>query len=191
MKSICIYCGSREGADPVYRECAGELGRLLASRDIGLVYGGARCGLMGVVADAVLSSGGRVTGVIPEKLLPTVHSGLQELIVTATMAERKQHFLDLSDGVIALPGGVGTLEEISEAATGLMLGYHRKPCAIWNVGGYYDELIAWFDKCVGSDFLKPQHRAMIIDGKDPVELLDRMAAFHWTEIPKWELGLEK
>jgi uncharacterized protein (TIGR00730 family) len=187
MRSVCVYCGSSPGRDPAYAEAARGLGRALAARGLGLVYGGASVGIMGVVADAVLALGGSVTGVIPEALArkEVAHAGLTELVVVPSMHERKMRMAGLADAFVALPGGVGTLEEIFEAWTWAQLGLHGKPCGFLNVAGYYDGLIAFLDHAVAERFVKEPHRAMLVVSGDPGELLDRFAEYRAPSVTKW------
>ena len=173
---ICVFLGSSVGRQPIYRTAAEELGRLIASRGLGLVYGGGTVGLMGVLADAACAAGGEVIGIIPEALRAREHdhSGLTELHVVGTMHERKAMMAALSDGFIALPGGIGTLEELFEVWTWAQLGYHAKPCGLLDVGGFYGAMSLFIDHVVEEGFLKPQHREMLIVGRDAGAMLDRM-----------------
>ena len=177
MKRICVFCGSREGSRTRYREAARRLGALVCEHGLGLVYGGGRIGLMGLIADEVLSRGGEVIGVIPDFLAePEVaHGGLTELRVVRTMHERKAMMAELADGFIALPGGYGTLEEFFEILTWAQLGLHDKPCALLNVAGYFDPLLALVDHALGEGFVRPHHRPLMLDDDDPERLLERMA----------------
>ncbi len=176
MKQICIYCGSQPGRLPDYRKAARELGRLLARRGIGLVYGGASIGIMGTIADEVLAHGGRVTGVIPQVLIEkeVAHPGLSELRVVKSMHDRKATMAELADGFIALPGGLGTLEELFEMLTWAVLGIHRKPCALLNTAGYYDLLIAFLQHARDEQLVKPSHHQLLLFDQDPHRLLARM-----------------
>jgi uncharacterized protein (TIGR00730 family) len=187
FRRICVYCGSNRGASSAFTEAATVLGRTLASSRIGLVYGGGHVGLMGVLADAVLAAGGEVIGVIPgalhEKELG--HAGLTELHVVASMHERKQRMADLSDGFIAMPGGIGTLEELFETFTWLQLGFHEKPVALLNVGGFYDKLIEFMHQLTRDGFLKPEHEACLLVETDAVALLETMARFKLPDVGKW------
>lgn len=187
MKSICVYCGSSPGRNPAYARAAENLGRELALRGIRLVYGGASVGIMGTVADAVLDHGGQVVGVIPEALKrkEVAHLHLTELHVTASMHQRKMMMADLSDGFIALPGGIGTLEEISEIWTWAQLGFHRKAFGLLNVEGYYDPLIAFLDHTVSEGFVKQKHRSMLVVEQDPTALLDRLSRYVAPDVEKW------
>jgi len=187
IKSLCVYCGSSIGRTPTYAEHARALGRAFAQRGIRLVYGGASVGIMGVVADAALAAGGEVIGVIPAALADKeiAHHGLTQLHVTKSMHERKALMADLSDGFIALPGGIGTLEEIFEILTWAQLGFHEKPCALLNVDGYYDALTAFLDHTVAEAFVQPLHRSMLIVESDADVLLDRFANYIAPAVKKW------
>jgi len=184
---ICVFCGSNLGSNPVYRQAAAELGRLLADREIELVYGGGNIGLMGVLAEAVLDAGGHVIGVIPESLMAKEvgHQGLTELRIVGSMHERKALMADLSDGFIALPGGYGTFEEFCEVVTWSQLGLHTKPCAVLNVEGYFDPLLALFDYAVKEGFLRRENRTLVLEDRDPRHLLEKMSAFRAPRVGKW------
>ena len=187
LKRICVFCGSSSGARPAYTEAAVGLGRLLAARGIGLVYGGSHLGLMGTIADAVMAAGGAVTGVMPRLLVEkeAAHTGLPDLRVVESMHERKALMADLADGFIALPGGFGTLEEFCEVLTWSQLGVHGKPCGLLNVAGFYAPLLALLDHAVAERFLKPRNRALAIADDNAARLLDRMAAFRPPAVDKW------
>ena len=187
MKRICVFAGSNSGANAEYLAGARELGRALAERQIGLVYGGARVGLMGALADEALSGGGHVIGVIPEALVTKeiAHRGLSELRVVKSMHERKAMMADLADGFVALPGGWGTLEEFFEVLTWGQLGLHRKACGLLNVQGYFDRLLAFADHCVEEGFVKGEHRAMISVSGSPNVLLDSLASYKAPAVKKW------
>jgi len=179
VKRLAVYCGSALPADPVYVEAARHVGRSLALRGIGIVYGGGRLGLMGAVADAALEAGGEVVGVIPEALVSAevAHRGCTELHVVQTMHQRKALFTDLSDGFMTLPGGVGTMDELWEAISWAQLGYHSKPVGLLNVAGFYDQLIAFNQHMIGAGFIRPQHANILLHA-DAIELLlDQMAAY--------------
>jgi uncharacterized protein (TIGR00730 family) len=184
-RRICVFCGSSSGRGGEYRAAAEQLAAELVARDLGLVYGGGNVGLMGVVADAVLERGGDVVGVIPQALVDReiAHRSLADLRVVGSMHERKALMASLADGFVALPGGFGTLEEFCEVVTWSQLGLHRKHCGLLNVRGYYDPLLALFDRAVAEGFLKAQNRAIVIDAADPAVLLDRMA----TPLPPSEM----
>lgn len=192
MKRICVFCGSNAGVRPEYAEAAREMGKALASRLIGLVYGGGRVGLMGILADQVLEAGGEVIGVIPAALdeREIAHRELTELRVVNSMHERKAMMAELSDGFIALPGGYGTFEEFCEVLTWAQLGFQHKPCAVLNVKGFYDPLMTLFDDAVREGFLRPQHRKLVLEGTNPGELLDRLATYTPPTLDKW-IDLDK
>ncbi len=177
--NLCIFCGSREGVDPVYRAAATAMGKALAAADAGLVYGGGRVGLMGVVADSALAAGGRAIGVIPQALhdKEVAHLGLTDLQIVGSMHERKARMDALSDGFVAMPGGAGTLEEIFEQWTWAQLGIHAKPVAFLNVAGYFDPLFAMIDRTVASGFTDKAYRDMLIVADDPGEIIGRIAAY--------------
>jgi len=187
MKRLCVFCGSSFGANPAYAENAVALGTLLASRGIGLVYGGGNVGLMGVIADAALAAGGEVIGVIPQSLADReiAHTGCTELRVVDSMHTRKAMMADLSDAFVAMPGGVGTFEEFFEAITWTQLGLHRKPCGLLNVAGFYTPLALFIDQAVSDGFIKPVHRAAIVVDDDPVRLLDTLSTIDLPDVPKW------
>jgi uncharacterized protein (TIGR00730 family) len=176
LDRVCVFAGSGEGRRPEYREAAAELGRELAEQGIGLVYGASGVGLMGVMADAALAAGGEVVGVIPESLLALeqAHRGLTELHVVGSMHERKARMAELADAFAALPGGIGTLEELLEVTTWTKLGIHAKPCGVVNVGGYYDEFAAMLDRAVEEDFMRPEDRSLLVFEETPARLLSRL-----------------
>ncbi len=178
MKRLAIYCGSATPADPVYIENARFVGRTLAERGIGVVYGGGRLGLMGAIADSALEAGGEVIGVIPQALVDAevAHRGCSELHVVRTMHERKQAFTDLSDGFITLPGGTGTMDELWEAMSWAQIGYHANPVGLLNVAGYYDGLIEFVAKMGEVGFLRPQHQSILLIDHQLDGLLAKMAA---------------
>ena len=179
MKHLAIYCGSATPSDPAYIALAQAVGRSLAERGIGVVYGGGKLGLMGAVADSALAAGGEVVGVIPRALvdMEVAHRGLTELHVVETMHQRKQAFTDLSDGFVTLPGGTGTMDELWEALSWAQLGYHAKPVGLLNALGYYDGVVAFWAKMAEVGFLRPQHLELLIVDAALDGLLDRMAAF--------------
>jgi len=187
MRRICVFCGSSDGRDSTYRSVAREMGRLLVERGLELVYGGGNVGLMGAVADAVLEAGGRVTGVIPDGLLARErgHREVTELEVVGSMHERKARMAELSDGFIALPGGMGTLEELAEALTWSQLGIHGKPCGVVNSAGYFDPLIAFFDHAAAEGFMRPENRSMLLVAERPGELLDAFAGYRAPAVKRW------
>lgn len=174
-----MFMGSRHGSQSVYAEAASVLGRELVGRGYGLVYGGGNVGLMNVVADTVLALKGNVTGVIPSSLVSkeVAHRGLTELRVVGSMHERKALMAELSDGFIAMPGGIGTMEEFFEVLSWAQLGLHEKPCGLLNVSGYYDSLIRFLDHAMLQDFIKPKHRELMIVEGQPAKLLDRFEDF--------------
>jgi uncharacterized protein (TIGR00730 family) len=177
--NFCIFTGSRRGLLPAYAEASKSLGRELVRRGYGLVYGGGNVGLMTVIADTVLQLGGHVTGVIPGSLVSkeVAHGELSDLRVVQSMHERKALMAELSDGFIAMPGGIGTLEEFFEVLSWAQLGLHDKPCGLLNVAGYYDALIRFLDQAVADDFIKPKHRALLIVESEPAKMLDRFEEF--------------
>jgi len=175
-KRLAIFCGSNKGVNTKYAEAARTVGQLLAKKDIGVVFGGGKVGLMGVVADAALEQSGEVIGVIPEKLMEREvgHTGLTEMHVVKTMHERKAMMAMLSDGFVALPGGIGTIEEIIEVFTWHQIGYHNKPCAFLNTDGYYDKFFHFFDHMVEEGFLSAKQRDELIIAQDPQELISKL-----------------
>lgn len=180
MKRLCVFCGSSSGAREIYKQQCDELAEAMVSRHIDLVYGGASIGLMGAIADAVLAKGGQVIGVIPEHLqnYEISHNGLTELVVTTNMHERKARMAELSDGFIALPGGIGTLEELIEIATWQQLCLHKKPTGVLNIDHYYDALFEFLSHSVQEDFLKQQHLDNLLRNSSADELLEQMIYFH-------------
>jgi hypothetical protein len=184
---LCIFCGSSPGARPEYAAVTVELAELLAGRGIGIVYGGASVGLMGLLADTALAAGGEVHGVIPRSLerREIAHGGLTELHVVASMHERKALMAELSEGFIALPGGSGTLEELFEVFTWSQLGLHRKACALLNVAGYYDGLAAFLDHAVSERFLRAEHRSMLLCEDTPAAALEAIERFEPPIVDKW------
>lgn len=187
MQSVCLYLGSSPGARPEYESLVGQLAVLIARRGMTLVYGGGNVGLMGVAANAALAEGGKVIGVIPADIADKEvgHSGLTELQVVDSMHERKMRMAKLSDGIIALPGGLGTLEELFEMLTWSQLGFHSKPIGLVNVEGYYDLLLAFLDHAVEERFVKPIHRDLLLVERDPQALLDRMMVYETPAVDKW------
>jgi uncharacterized protein (TIGR00730 family) len=192
VRRVCVYAGSNPGSHPAYSEAAQALAATMAERSIGLVYGGGKVGLMGVLADTMLEHGGEAIGVMPRALIDREigHPGLTELRVVGSMHERKALMAELSDAFVAVPGGIGTLEELIEIYTWSQLGIHSKACGVLNVRGYYDHLAALLDHAVAEGFLRPQHRAVLSVAGEPAELLDRLAAFEPPAIGKW-LELEE
>jgi len=187
VKRLCVYCGSNPGKSAEFLEAARELARQLIQREICLVYGGASVGIMGEIADTVLAGGGEVIGVIPQALVDkeVSHTGLTELKIVTSMHERKEIMADISDGFIALPGGLGTLEEIFEVLTWAQLGFHHKPCALLNVKGYYDTLTQFLDHAVAEGFVASIHREMLLVEDDPHTLLEIMSTYSAPAVDKW------
>ncbi|MEO6393788.1 MAG: TIGR00730 family Rossman fold protein [Pyrinomonadaceae bacterium] len=192
MKRICVFCGSNAGVRPDYAAAAREMGSALVQRNIGLVFGGGRVGLMGIIADQVIADGGEAIGVIPADLdkKEIAHSGLTELHVVRSMHERKALMAKLSDGFIALPGGFGTYEEFCEVLTWSQLGFQQKPCALYNVAGFYDPLLALFDHAVAEGFVRPEHRELVLVGNSPGDLIEQLANYTPPTKIKW-MDLEK
>lgn len=187
MKRICVYCGSNPGARPAYTAAGAALGRELARRGIGLVYGGASVGVMGAVADGALEHGGSVIGVLPHFFATkeVAHRGLEELLIVDSMHERKARMAELSDGFIALPGGWGTIEELFEMLTWAQLGHHEKPCGLLNVESYYDELSAFLDKAIAEQFVREEYRPMIMMDSSAERLLRRFETYRAPRVKKW------
>lgn len=187
MKRICVFAGSSAGYRPIYRTVAEELGRALAMREVGLVFGGARVGLMGVLADTVLASRGHVIGVIPAALVAkeVAHDGLSDLRVVTSMHERKAMMSDLADGFIALPGGWGTLDEFFEILTWGQLGLHQKPCGLLNVQGYFDRLLSFVAHSIDEGFVRREHGSMISVSSSADALLDMLASYEPPRVEKW------
>jgi uncharacterized protein (TIGR00730 family) len=193
IRSVCVFCGSSVPADTRYRDAARALGALVADRSIALVYGGGSVGLMGELADAALAHGGRVIGVIPAGLFAREvnHTGLTELREVASMHERKQLMYDLSDAFIALPGGLGTLEELAEVATWSQLGLHSKPVVLLDVGGFWDPLAAQLDRMVSTGLLKPATRDLIQQARSPGEALAVLTAAAPAQPERWITAPER
>jgi uncharacterized protein (TIGR00730 family) len=189
---VCVFCGSSPGATPAFAERARRLGAVIAAQGLGLVYGGASVGLMGELADAALAAGGSVTGVIPQSLvdMEVAHQGLSELRVVVSMHERKAVMADLADAFVALPGGLGTLDELAEVLTWAQLGLHTKPTGLLDVDGYFTPLLEFLDGAVGNRFLHPAHRSMLLIETDPERLLAAFRAyqppppFKWVDRPR-------
>jgi hypothetical protein len=192
IRRLCVYAGSNAGARPEYAEAAAELARLMAARGIGLVYGGGKVGLMGVLADTVLDAGGEAIGIIPQALMEREvgHAGLTELRVVASMHERKALMAELSDGFVAVPGGIGTLEELIEVFTWSQLGIHAKPCGMLDAAGFYAGLAGFLDHMVGEGFLRHEHRSTLVRAGTPEELLARLEAWEPAAVHKW-IDLER
>jgi uncharacterized protein (TIGR00730 family) len=187
MRSLCVFCGSSPGVRPQYASAARQLAYCLATQGIRLIYGGARVGLMGELANSMLHAGGEVTGVIPEGLLTreVAHTDLRDLRIVPTMHERKALMAELADGFLALPGGAGTLEEFFEVWTWAQLGIHRKPCGVLNVNRYFDGVLTFLDHAVTERFLRVEHRAMVLVDDDPARLLERLAGYRAPGVAKW------
>jgi uncharacterized protein (TIGR00730 family) len=187
LKRVCVFCGSRSGSDPRYREAAAALARELVGRRIGLVFGGGSVGLMGVVADAVRDGGGEAIGVIPHGLAAreVAHRGLADLRVVPSMHARKALMADLSDAFVALPGGFGTFEELFEVVTWAQLGIHRKPIGLLNVAGYYDDLVRFLDHAVAEGFVSAENRGLVRIDDRPGTLLDHLAEWRPPVGPEW------
>ena len=187
MKRICVFCGSNDGMRPAYVDAARRLGVALVRRGIGLVYGGGRVGLMGTIASTMLAEGGEVVGVIPHGLMvrEVANQGVSELHVVDSMHERKAMMAALSDAFVSMPGGMGTIEETCEMLTWAQLGIHVKPVALFNVEGYYDPLLTFLDHAVAEGFIRPEHRALLVEGRDPENLLDLLAAYEPPQLERW------
>lgn len=187
MKAICVFCGSSTGLNKIYIKTAQQLGRLLVEQKTALVYGGASVGLMGVLADEVLKLGGKVYGVIPRAIFQkeVAHSNLTELFVVESMHERKQKMYDLSDAFIAMPGGIGTLEEMFEILTWAQLCFHQKACGILNVNGYFDDLLKFIDHMIGENFLKEKNKNLFLNDSSPHKLLEKIQNYKAFSESKW------
>ncbi|WP_339490424.1 LOG family protein [Pseudomonas sp. EL_65y_Pfl2_R95] len=188
LRSICVFCGASTGANPIYRDAAVNLGQYLARQNICLVYGGGAVGLMGVVADAALAAGGEVIGIIPQSLkrAEVGHQGLTRLEVVDGMHARKARMAELSDAFIALPGGLGTLEELFEVWTWAQLGYHNKPLGLLDVNGFYSKLGEFLDQLVQEQFVRANQRAMLQLSETPSQLLELMQNWQPLEAPRWQ-----
>ena len=187
MRKLCVFCGSSAGRESGYTALAVQLAHELAQRNIGIVYGGGRVGLMGALADAALAAGGQVIGVMPQALIDReiAHRGLTELRVVGSMHQRKALMAELADGFIALPGGIGTLEELFEVWSWAQLGFHRKPCGLLDVDGFFDPLIQFLDHLVTAGFVRPAHRAMLLLATSPADLLAQFAGYEAPKVGKW------
>jgi uncharacterized protein (TIGR00730 family) len=187
---ICAFLGSNAGRSPIYADVAARFGTLLGERGIGLVYGGGTVGLMGIIADAATAAGGEVIGVIPHALRAREHDhrGITELHVVETMHERKALMAELADGFVALPGGIGTFEELFEVWTWAQLGYHSKPCGLLNVAGFFDKMSGFIDHVVEEGFLRPEHRSMLIVAEEPDVMIDRLAGYVAPPTRQWIAG---
>ncbi|UYZ82815.1 TIGR00730 family Rossman fold protein [Entomomonas sp. E2T0] len=188
MQRICVFCGSNTGNNPIYIEQAKQLGTTLAKHNITLIYGGTTIGLMGAIADAVLAAGGKVIGIIPQRLADKpnmAHQGLTDLHIVESMHQRKAKMAELADGFIALPGGIGTFEELFEMLTWSQLDFHKKPCAVLNINGFYDKLTDFLDSVIAAQFMKPEHRQLLISESDPKQLLEKMHNYQAPTVSKW------
>ncbi|MDP3427273.1 MAG: TIGR00730 family Rossman fold protein [Humidesulfovibrio sp.] len=187
MRRICVFLGSNPGTSPAYLAATRALGAEIARRGLATVYGGAKVGLMGELADSALAAGGEVIGIIPEALRDKelAHQGLSTLKIVSSMHERKAAMAELADGFIALPGGLGTLEELCEVLTWAQLGFHKKPCGLLDVGGYYAPLCAFLDHAVSEGFVMAAHRAMLLSDASPATLLDRFNSYQAPSVIKW------
>jgi uncharacterized protein (TIGR00730 family) len=192
MEKITVYCGSSPGKNPAFKRAANELGKVLAARSITLVYGGGSVGLMGVLARTVIDNGGRVIGVIPQAIadMEVAYTGLQDLRIVEDMHSRKSLMADLADAFIALPGGLGTIEELMEILTWSQLGFHKKPCGLLNVEGFFDQLLEFLDRLVEDQFIAQEHRAMLLVEKDPQVLLDKFLTYVPPTINKAQRSLK-
>lgn len=193
MKRVCVFCGSSPGARPEYVIAAQALGRALAGKKIGLVYGGAKVGMMGAIATAMVDAGGEVTGVMPRSLVAkeVAFTGLVDLRIVETMHERKAMMAELSDGFIAMPGGLGTIEEFFEVMTWAQLGMHKKPCGLLNVGGYYDPLASFIDHATEQQFISPAGRSLMLIDESPEGLLRKFECYEAPQSDKasWALRM--
>lgn len=187
IKSICVFCGSSTGENKIYAEAAKSLGKLMVNQGIALIYGGAKVGLMGIIADEVLANGGKTIGVIPDFFSDKeiAHTQLTELIYVKSMAERKALLAELSDAFIAMPGGFGTLDELFEMMTASQLDIHKKPVGILNVNHFYNSLIAQVDRMQSDQFMKPIHREMLLDDENPMDLIEKMRNYQPPSQEKW------
>ena len=187
FRSLCVYCGASTGHDPIYANAARSLGREMVVHGLSLVYGGGHVGLMGIIADAVLEAGGEVTGVIPKALMDTEvgHERLTHLLVVKDMHERKALMAEHADGFIAMPGGIGTLEELFEALTWAQLGFHEKPVGLFNVNGFYDKLIEFLDHQTSQGFLRAEHKNLLMIHTEPTVLIEALKNFTMPAGVSW------
>ena len=187
LRRVAVYCGSNPGARPSYAAAARRLGGMLGERGLGLVYGGGNVGLMGILADAALAGGAEVVGVIPQAMVARelAHEGLTDLRVVRSMHERKALMAELADAFIALPGGLGTLDELFEVWTWAQLGLHARPIGLLDVEGFFQPLVAHLDRAVAEGFVRPEHRAMVVIEREAAPLLDRFAAYEAPRVGKW------
>ncbi|MFN8530037.1 MAG: TIGR00730 family Rossman fold protein [Anaerolineae bacterium] len=186
-KRVCVFCGSADGVKPQYRAAAHDLGVAMAERGWTLIYGGGKVGLMGAVADAMLKNGGKVVGIIPRALVEreVAHQGLSELHVTDTMHQRKGLMAEWSDAVVTLPGGFGTLDEISELVTWAQLGYHRKPLVLLNVENFFDPFLRYFDHMSDEGFIRPHHRGILVVRPDVPSTIETLETYQPPLVDKW------
>jgi len=187
MKRICVFCGANTGDRTEYVSATKELARELVSRNLDLVFGGGKIGLMGILADEAVRLGGRVIGIIPKALATreVAHDAVYELRIVGSMHERKAQMAEISDAFISLPGGIGTLEETFELLTWCQLGFHRKPCGLLNISGYYDKLVEFLDYSVSENFFKQPHRDMLLVEKEPVKLLNKLIEYKVPKVEQW------
>jgi len=187
MKRICVYCGSSPGNKPEYMAGAEELGRAMLEMGLGLVYGGAQVGIMGQIADTIVEGRGEAIGIMPKSLAEReiFHTGLTKLEIVNSMHERKALMAEYSDGFIALPGGLGTIEEIFEVLTWAQLGFHEKPCGLLNIAGYYDHLSGFLNHTVTQGFVNTASRSMLITESDPFQMLERFKTYKAPKVNKW------
>jgi uncharacterized protein (TIGR00730 family) len=187
LRAVCVFCAANTGTDPRYVERAAAMGRYLATSKRRIVYGGGRTGLMGALADAALAAGGEVIGIMPRHLADreVAHTGLTELRIVGSMHERKSLLAELSDGFLAMPGGIGTLEELFEIWTWGQLGLHRKPYGLFQVEEFYTPLLAFLDHAVAAGFIRPESRAQLVVDSDPAALIRRMEGARLPDVPRW------
>jgi uncharacterized protein (TIGR00730 family) len=187
MKQVCIFCGSYQGSQPIYMTAAHAMGMGLAQRGLGLVYGGGRVGLMGAVADGTLAGGGKVVGVIPQSLVDRelAHARLSEMHVVSSMHERKAMMAEIADAFVAMPGGFGTLDELFEIITWAQLGFHHKPIALLNVGGYFEPMLTFIEHMATEGFIKPEHRRAVLVKNEVDDLLDTLLNYQPPPLEKW------
>ncbi len=192
IKKIAVYCGSSPGKNPAFHQAAVQLGKVLAAREITLVYGGGSVGLMGILAQTVMDQGGQVIGVIPQAIadMEVAFTDIQDLRVVEDMHTRKALMAELADAFIALPGGMGTIEEIMEILTWAQLGFHKKPCGILNIAGFYDQLLKFLDRLVMDQFIAPEHRSMLMVGESPQSLLEQFSSYDPPKIDKAKRSLK-
>jgi len=192
MERIAVYCGSSPGKNPVYKDAATELGKVLAARGITLVYGGGSVGLMGILAKSSIEQGGQVIGVIPQAIadMEVAYTNIQDLRIVEDMHTRKALMAELADAFIALPGGMGTVEELMEILTWAQLGFHGKPCGVLNIAGFYDQLLKFLDHLVKDQFIAPEHRSMLMVDESPQGLLEQFRAYAPPKIDKAKRSLE-